>query len=128
MKLRIKGNSVRVRLDRRDLAQLVDTGRAEDSLAFGPGSHQRFSYAVEIAPAVPGRPSVDYLDGRILIQICRPDVETWAGTDLVGFDNSQATDAGAVRLVLEKDFACVDRTAGEEEDDAWAFPNPSTAC
>ncbi len=48
MKLRIKGNSVRVRLDRRDLANLLATGRVEDSVTFGPDTGQRFSYAVEM--------------------------------------------------------------------------------
>jgi hypothetical protein len=33
-----------------------------------------------------------------------------------------------VRVVLEKDFACLDRPEGEEAEDAWAYPNPSSAC
>ena len=27
-----------------------------------------------------------------------------------------------------QDFACIDRPLGEEADDAYAFPNPSTLC
>jgi hypothetical protein len=33
-----------------------------------------------------------------------------------------------VRVILEKDFACIDRPLGEEADDAYAFANPSAVC
>jgi hypothetical protein len=49
MKLRLKGNSVRVRLDRRDIERLIDHGRIEDAVRFGPAL--AFSYAVEAGPA-----------------------------------------------------------------------------
>ena len=45
MKLRLKGNSIRVRLDRRDIERLIDKGRVDDAVRFGPGL--AFSYAVE---------------------------------------------------------------------------------
>ena len=48
--------------------------------------------------------------------------------DRVGFDHQQPVDGGVVRVLLEKDFACIDRPAGEEADDAYAFPNPSAIC
>jgi hypothetical protein len=31
-------------------------------------------------------------------------------------------------VILEKDFACLDRPAWDEAEDAWAFPNPSAVC
>ena len=46
MKLRIRGNSIRVRVDRKDLAELLDRGRVLDVLRFGPGSTHTFTYAV----------------------------------------------------------------------------------
>jgi hypothetical protein len=128
MKLRIKGNSIRVRLDRRDVDHLLNNGRVEDSVTFGPDSSQRFSYAVEIDTAHGGQPRVDYRAGRMRVQIGRPEAETWAGSDLVGFETEQGTETGSVRLLLEKDLACLDRPAGEEADDAFAFPNPSMVC
>jgi hypothetical protein len=128
MKLRIKGNSVRLRLDQRDLARLLETGNVEDSITFGTDPGQRFSYAVEIGLAVPGQPSVGYLAGRMLVRLDRRDAEFWAASDLVGFDSEQTTDTGSIHLLLEKDFACLDRPAGEDADDEFAFPNPSSVC
>jgi hypothetical protein len=67
MKLRIRRNSIRVRVDRRDLAELLERGRVLDVLRFGPGSAHRFTYAVMIGAAPPGRPRADYAGGLLVI-------------------------------------------------------------
>jgi hypothetical protein len=126
MKLRLKGNSIRVRLDRRDIDRLIDDGHVDDAVRFGPGL--AFSYAVEAGPAQRERPRVSYTDGRLTIQIHRVDVEEWLSGDRVGFDYQQPVEGGFVRVLLEKDFTCIDRPLGEEADDAFAFPNPSAVC
>src|SRR4051812_34270487 len=126
MKLRLKGNSIRVRLDRRDIERLIDEGRADDAVRFGPGL--AFSYAVEAGPAPRERPKASYSDGRLTIRIDPDDAEEWLAGDRVGFEHQQPVDGGSVRVLLEKDFACIDRPPGEEPDDAYAFPNPSLAC
>ena len=126
MKLRIKGDSIRVRLDRRDLDRLVEDGRVEDALHFGPGV--AFSYVVEAGPAPGGRPQASYGGDRITIRIDPADASAWRASDRVGFDHRQPIEGGEVRVLLEKDFACLDRPAGDEEDDAHAFPNPSKSC
>ena len=126
MKLRLKGDSIRVRLDRPDIERLNNEGRVDDAVRFGPGL--AFSYAVEVGPAPRGRPSASYAAGSLLIRIDPEDAEEWLGGDRLGFDHVQPVDGGAVRVLLEKDFACIDRPAGEEADDAYAFPNPSAVC
>jgi hypothetical protein len=67
MKLRLKGDSIRVHLDRRDIERLVDDGRVIDSVDFGPGL--AFSYAVETRPAPRDRPEASYTEGQITIRI-----------------------------------------------------------
>jgi Family of unknown function (DUF7009) len=126
MKLRMKGNSIRVRLDRRDIEGLIDEGRIVDAVRFGPGL--AFSYAVETGAADRERPRASYADGHLTIRIDPEDAEAWLADDRVGFDHQQAVDGGVLRVLLEKDFACIDRPAGEEADDAYAFPNPSAVC
>jgi hypothetical protein len=126
MKLRLRGNSIRVRLDRRDIERLIDDGHVADAVQFGPGL--AFSYAVEAGQAPRERPRVSYTGGRLTIQIDRVDVEQWHSGDRVGFDHEQPVEGGVVRVLLEKDFACIDRPLGEEADDAYAFPNPSAVC
>jgi hypothetical protein len=126
MKLRLKGNSIRLRLDRRDIERLNDKGRVDDAIRFGPGLS--FSYAVEMGPAPHERPTAFYTAGRLLVRINPADAEDWLAGDRVGFDHLQDVDGGVIRVLLEKDFACIDRPAGEEADDAYAFPNPSATC
>ena len=126
MKLRLKGNSIRVRLDRRDIELLFDEGHVDDAVRFGPGL--AFSYAVEAGPAPRERPRVSYTDGHLTIRIEPDDAEEWFAGDRVGFDHEQVDDGGVVRVLLEKDFACIDRPLGEEADDDYAFPNPSAVC
>ena len=126
MKLRIRGNSIRVRMDRRDLGTLMEAGRVVDEVRFGPGA--AFSYAVEAAAAPRERPTASYGADRLTIRIDPEDLRAWCSGDRVGYLHEQAVDGGVVRVVLEKDFACLDRPSGEAEDDAHAFPNPSATC
>lgn len=127
MKLRLKGNSIRLRLDRKDLATLAEVGRVEDALRFGPGDGSAFVYAVEVGDAPRGGPWASYRAGRLTVSFDRRDVQEWADDDRVGFERVQEVDGGSVRILVEKDFACLDRTAGHA-DDAHAFPNPSKSC
>jgi hypothetical protein len=126
MKLRIRGNSVRVRLDRKDLAELLDRGRTIDVVRFGPGPDRSLTYAVEIGTAPRNRPHADYLAGQLFITIDRGDAVAWCNGDQTGFEHEQRIEDGVVRVPLEKDFACLDRRAGDVAEDAWAFPNPSS--
>jgi hypothetical protein len=126
MKLRLKGNSIRVRLDRRDIERLIEKGRVDDAVRFGP--ELAFSYAVEAGLAPRGRPTAHYTVGCLTILIDPNDADEWLSGDRVGFDHQQPVDGGFVRVLLEKDFACIDRPTGDEADDAYAFPNPSATC
>jgi hypothetical protein len=56
------------------------------------------------------------------------DADEWLSGDRIGFHHQQPVDGGVIRVLLEKDFACIDRPGGEEADDVYAFPNPSAAC
>jgi hypothetical protein len=111
IKLRLKGNSIRARLDRRDLDGLIDRGRVDDAVRFGPGPLLAFSYAVEVGAGPRNRPTASYVAGRLSIAIDRDDAEAWRDGDRVGFEHEQFVGGGAVRVLLEKDFACIDRPA-----------------
>jgi hypothetical protein len=128
MKLRIRSNSVRVRMDRKDLAELLERGLVRDALHFGPGSAHTFTYAVMIGAAPLGSPRADYSSGLLVVTIDPVAAEMWAAGDRVGFDEEQAVGGDTVRVVLEKDSACLDRPADDAAEDAWAFLNPSAGC
>ena len=99
MKLRLKGNSIRVRLDRRDIEGLVEQGRIDDAVRFGPGL--AVSYAVEVGPAPasargPPTPTAASRSG-----FDPEDAEEWLASERVGFDHQPVVDGGVVRVLLE---------------------------
>jgi hypothetical protein len=71
------------------------------------------------------RPRASYAAERLLIRIDPEDAEEWLAGDHMGFDHQQDVEGGVVRVLVEKDFACIDRRRGQEADDAYAFPSPS---
>ena len=125
MYLRIQSNSIRIRMERKDLAELIERGRLVDVLRFGPGSHHTFTYAVVVKAASPGCPRAHYHAGLLVVTIDHSDAAAWSEGDRLGFDHQQAVAGGSVRVILEKDFDCRDRQAGGEAEDALAFPSPS---
>ena len=125
MQLRIQSNSIRIRMDRKDLRELIERGRVVDVLRFGPGSHHTFTYAVVVKAASPGCPRAHYHAGLLVVTIDPTDAIAWFEGDRVGFNHEHAVAGGTIRVILEKDFACLDRQARDESEDALAFPNPS---
>ena len=128
MKLRIRGNSVRLRLDQRDLNQLLISGRIEEGIRFGEDAMRYFSYALEIDDVGGHSPQIDYHSGHFVVRLSRRSADAWKNSEQVGFDVLQSVEGAEIRLLVEKDFACLDRPAGEEMDDAFAFPNPQAEC
>lgn len=123
MKLRIKGNTLRLRLTRPEVARLHDTGRVEDAITFGAEPGETLTYALEASPDA-AEVSARLSDGRITVWLPSDAARRWADTDQVGIEAEQRTGAGdgsaALQILVEKDWACIDG----REVDADAFPNP----
>lgn len=113
MKLRIRGNSIRLRLGKNEVARLREHGVVEEALELSPDS--KLVYAIERRPV--GALAAK-LDGSRLVVVV-PDAVAldFCGTDRVGFDGQ----SGAVRVLVEKDWQCL---APRDEDDGDAYPHP----
>ncbi|HVJ90797.1 MAG TPA: hypothetical protein VM580_13415 [Labilithrix sp.] len=124
MKLRIRGDSIRLRLTQSEVATLVDSGRIEESTAFGPSPLERFSYAIVLGGEVVAAKSTAK---GIEIVLPAATGRAWASSASVGIEAEQpAGDGRTLRILVEKDFACL--TQRPHEDDSDAFPNPNTSC
>lgn len=119
MKLRIKGDSLRLRLSQGEMRTLAERGEVEDRITFPGGAALRYRLRVAKNSDVI---SADYSPNLIDILVPGMLCERWCGTDLVTLSASQATPAGELRLVLEKDWACLAPREGEGEADN--FPHP----
>jgi hypothetical protein len=113
MKLRIKGNFVRIRVDKDDLDALNKKGIVREETSFPGGA--LFSYELL---QYPGDSLDAAFNGRtICLRIPESYVSKWVETDQVGFDEQ----VGELRVLIEKDFQCLIPREGE---DTAGFPNP----
>jgi hypothetical protein len=122
MKLRIKGNSIRLRLGQSEVRQLATEGVVEEFTDFGPAEWQRFGYALH---ATFGDPDViaSFADGRMVISLPADSIHRWACSGQIGIDAVQLIGGGRqLQILVEKDFECIDAAADESQADA--FPNP----
>lgn len=126
MKLRIKGDSLRLRVAPSEVVRLLEAGRIEETIHFGPGADDALTYAVEhVAQA--GPVSVRYAPREIAVVVSRADIRAWSDGDEIGIYGELNTGAGALEIAVEKDFACLDKNDAENAD---TFPNPNqgTVC
>ena len=122
MKLRIRGNSIRLRLTQSEVRRLADEGTVEESTDFGGG--RRFGYRLRTDDVT--APVASFDGGAVLVRLPSDVVRRWADGNEVGIEGTQPVGGGAtLKILVEKDFVCIDGPADENQDDA--FPNPRGA-
>jgi hypothetical protein len=122
MKLRIKGNSLRLRISRSEVARLLEGGCLEETIHFAPEAYASFTYSLRQDRLV-DRPTVQYTDRKLAFLIPPDQARAWGITDQVGITEEIGLgDLGSLSLLIEKDFACLDQS---DEDNLDTFPNPS---
>lgn len=123
MKLRIRGNSIRIRLMQDEVQTLASSGMIGETTHF-PGN-QSLSYSV-------GTASDDEADVRfemniIKVRLPKEQIQSWSTSEEVGIYFDVEMDSSTMLQVkVEKDYACL--TVREGEDDSKAFPNPNETC
>lgn len=122
MKLRIRANTIRLRLGREDLRRLVEEGRVGDVLQFGPGEEMMLSYGVEAASDISGF-DCRYRPGEITVRMADELCRRLSDSDDVGFEEEIDIGEGmTLSLSVEKDFACL--KPRDPSEDEGTFPHP----
>lgn len=112
MKIRIKGNSLRYRLTKSDLANLIKNKELAEESHF---LSDKLTYRIVMADS--DTITADFINGAITTNLpVNMALSLWQ-TEQVGF----ADKSGPVHLLIEKDFTCLDEV---EEDQSDNFPNP----
>lgn len=121
MKLRIKGASLRLRLTQAEVRTLLDDGRVQEEVPFGGGVKLTYRLSRDATTAA----IVATLHEGIL-DIRVPDAlaHRWCASDEVTLAQTQPAGADTLRIVVEKDFACLAPRSDEDESDH--FPHPDT--
>jgi hypothetical protein len=119
MKLRIHGNSLRLRLSQSEVAQFSKTGFVEDSVQFTPGVS--FAYTLESSSSIRAS-QVSFQNGWLKFQVPAAVGVEWFTTERVGISGDQPLESGRhLSILIEKDFQCLH---GDLERDPDAYPNP----
>ena len=120
MKLRIKGNSLRLRVSPSEVKQLLQSGRVDETIHFGSEEGAKLTFALEHS----GRAetiAVRYRPREVTVVVPSGDARRWAEGQDVGLYGEAASSHGPLQLAVEKDFACLDKTDAENID---TFPHP----
>jgi hypothetical protein len=120
MKLRIHKNSLRLRLGPLEIARLLDIGRIEECIRFAPQDNAALTYALELASSGQDL-RLRHRPQEVTILLSRDQARKWADGDQVGISGEMKLGPDKLELLVEKDFACVDRDDEKNED---TFPNP----
>jgi len=112
MKIRIKGNSLRYRLTKSNIEHFSKEGYIEETIYLGT---QKLIYALQRYPE--DELTADFNDQKIVLYVPDYIANEWTTTDRVGFENNN----GALYLLIEKDFKCLDNVVEDQSDN---YPNP----
>ena len=120
MKLRIRDNSLRLRLMQAEVSQLRDEGVVAASTNFPDG--REFRYVLEASPASV-RPGASLDGSTITIRVPESTARDWADSNEVGIRGELELEAGGkLSILVEKDFACLAPREGEDESDMYPHP------
>ena len=124
MKLRIKGNSLRLRVTPSEVKHLLRCGVIREHVQFTAIPTDRFEYEV-IRSVSEATTTVTYRGRSITVSVPDEKLEKWASSDDIGiYTETELDSAQTLSVAIEKDFACLDLSDAENED---TFPNPNLA-
>jgi len=115
MKLRLQGNSVRLRLTRSEVERFRDTGLVDESVDFGGGEVLAYRLQSRLEP---GPAQAGFRQGTMTVSVSTEAAQAWADSDEVGV----YAQSGALAISIEKDFRCLTRPLDEQEREAYPHP------
>jgi hypothetical protein len=122
MKLRIRGNSIRIRVSKPELDAIAAAGSVEDKIQFAPASELRYRVDVRDGGAV----AAEFGESLIRVIVPKAEVARWLEPEQVSIEGSQAIGDGThLRVLVEKDYTCL--APRRDEDDSQLFANPQQA-
>ncbi len=127
MKLRLKGNSLRLRVTRSELTRLLAGERIEETVLFPTNPNTSLSYALEVGSN--SQPvHVAFASQQIVVSVSQDQLTSWSGEHQVGiYASLPVTESTDLEVAIEKDFACLD-LSDEDNKDTFANPLAGKAC
>ncbi len=124
MKLRLRENSIRLRLLRGEIQRLRASGIVSEKIQFN--QFQILSYTLKVSEEVK-EISAHFKDKEIIVEIPLAAARDWTESNLVTLENEQNIDEKQpLKILIEKDFACPDRPFDKDNGDAFE-PHPKVS-
>ncbi len=128
MKIRMSGNSIRLRLSQSEVKAFLEKGEVSDQVRFGPTAEAVLTYCVKRSQAA--EIAASFSNSCITVHVPAELGDTWAKSEQeIGIEHLSrfaTTENGALRILVEKDFKCLADRPGEDEQDN--YPNPNLSC
>lgn len=122
MKIRIKGNSIRLRLTKTEVDTFGSTGMFTESTQMLGGELTYKLLSTDQYSTLAAR----WFDGVIEVYMPEAIANDWVNGDEVGFQHKlPLPQGGELFLLIEKDFVCLDNTFEDQSDN---YPNPNAVC
>ncbi len=123
MKLRIRGNTLRLRLSRNEIDSVAQGKEVEESTCFPGGGKLQYVLRQTLSDTT----VVKTNDGDVScinVLVDENKAKQWAKSEEVALFGAEPLVLGSLELLIEKDFACLNPRDGGEDSDS--FPNPAT--
>lgn len=123
MKIRIKGNSIRLRLTKTDIQNLKENGIVEEKTILG--TEEIFKYSLVVDDKI-STISAEFQAGKITVFLSEKEADILTETDEITVEGSQNNgEEKGLFLLVEKDLQCLDIT---HEDQTDMYENTKTHC
>lgn len=127
MKLRIKGDSLRLRVSRSELDRVLHGERVEDTIHFSMSPDAQLTYGLESAlQSEPVR--IECGPQNVTVLLSKEQTTIWERDSEIGvYGSIEVGQSGSLQVSIEKDFACLDRS-DEENADTFINPHSNAIC
>lgn len=113
MKIRIKDNSIRLRLAQDEVTKLVKKGVVHSTCLIG---NNKFTYAIQATEQQ--EIFAEFAEGTVTVFVPTGTLTNWDTDERVGFDKRTEK----LYLLIEKDWQCLKPRAHEDESNLYQNP------
>jgi len=118
----MRGNTLRLRLQRPEVEEFRSKGSVDEVTSFGPTPGKILTYSL-VSDRKIRKVRATFEKNKISILVPEGLVKSWTETELIGFKEEMPVGNNqTLKILVEKDFKCLHERPGE--DDTLAYQNP----
>lgn len=121
MKIRILGDTLRIRLKKSEIEHFEKNGKIEDSITFTQNNILKYTIKVCTKNSI----SSTFENNEIIVFIPKEVAKNWINSNLVTLENNLCIP----QIIIEKDFKCTSKSCLETDEQIEdSFNNPNSKC